>query len=103
MAPPNFFGQAKIRSKLWQNSRPRPWKAGGSPHRDDISMSESDVVIRGINKYFLFLYVNKKQCIEIFLKTGDVGVILFIMMEILINSSILSYPFRSLWLDYLDV
>ena len=47
MSPPNYSGVAKIRSKLWQNSQQRSWKAGGRPERNDDLMSESDIVIRG--------------------------------------------------------
>jgi len=44
--PPNFASTAKIRPKLWRNGAVRPWKAGGSPFKNDIVMGESEVVVR---------------------------------------------------------
>lgn len=45
-APPNFTSTAKIKASLWQNQPARSWKAGGTPEGNDISMTETEVVIR---------------------------------------------------------
>lgn len=41
----SLTSKAKISSKAWQNAPPRPWKAGGSPLKDN-EMTEAEVVIR---------------------------------------------------------
>ena len=45
--PPNLLGSAKIKPKEWISAPPRAWKAGGSRLWSDISMTESEFVVRG--------------------------------------------------------
>lgn len=41
-----LIGKAKISSKAWQKTAPRPWKAGGTPFNNPNTMTEAEVVIR---------------------------------------------------------
>ena len=44
--PPNFTSTAKINPKLWQSQPERAWKAGGTPLKKIIDMSESEFIVR---------------------------------------------------------
>ncbi|CAH0691686.1 unnamed protein product [Spodoptera exigua] len=41
-----LIGKAKISSKAWQKTPPRPWKAGGTPFTNPNTMTEAEVIIR---------------------------------------------------------
>ncbi|KAJ8721870.1 hypothetical protein PYW08_004272 [Mythimna loreyi] len=41
-----LIGKAKISSKAWQKTPPRPWKAGGTPFNNPNTMTEAEVIIR---------------------------------------------------------
>lgn len=41
-----LIGKAKISSKAWQKTPPRPWKAGGTPFNNLNTMTEAEVIIR---------------------------------------------------------
>lgn len=45
--PINLTSKAKISHKAWLKGSSRPWIAGGTPFKDENTMSEAEVVIRG--------------------------------------------------------